>query len=116
MHILMKLKRTDEVKGRTVARGNTQRRFIENEDASSPIVATESVIITSIVDVIEERQTAVIDVPNAFIQTYVKDENKRANIRICGLLVDILVRIAPDVYSPYVTQNKRVRRFCWSNA
>jgi len=33
------------------------------------MVATESVPLTCIVDVEEERDVAVIDIPNAFIQT-----------------------------------------------
>ena len=106
-HIFLTQKRTGEIKGRTVAGGNKQRNYIEKEDASSPTVATESVILTSIVDAVEERETAVIDIPNAFIQTVVKDEKKRVIIRIRGMLVDILVKIAPDVYGDYVTTNKR---------
>jgi len=110
LHILMKLKQTSKVKGRTVAGGNKQRGFIDKEDASSPTVATESVITTSIVDAVEEHQTAVIDVPNAFIQTYVEDKSKRVIIRIRGMLVDMLVKTALDVYSPFVTENKKGER------
>ena len=106
-HIFMKLKRTGEIKGRTVAGGNKQRGFVEKEDASSPTVATKSVILTSMVDAIEERQTAVIDVPNAFIQTYVEDKSKHVIIRIRGLLAEMLVKIAPDVYGPFITIDKK---------
>jgi hypothetical protein len=49
---------------------------------------------------------AVIDIPNAFIQTQVEDEGDMAIIKIRGVLVDILVQIAPDVYKPYVTTDK----------
>jgi hypothetical protein len=81
-HIFMKQKRTGEIKGRTVAGGNKQRGCIDKEESSSPTVATESVLLTSIVDAIEERCTAIIDVPNAFIQTVVEDKSKRVIIRI----------------------------------
>ena len=106
-HIFLTEKRTGEIKGRTVAGGNKQRNYIEKEDASSPTVATESVIITSVVDAKENRHTAVIDVPNAFIQTVVNDKGRRVIIRIRGMLVDILVKIAPDIYEPYVTTDKK---------
>lgn len=59
------------------------------------------------IDAIEERETAVIDVPNAFIQTKVEDKKKRVIIRIRGMLVDMLTKIAPEVYEPYVTTDKR---------
>lgn len=106
-HIFLKQKRTGEIKGRTVAGGNKQRGFIDKEESSSPTVATESVILTSVVDALEERRTTVIDVPNAFIQTVVKDKNKRVIICIRGMLVNILVKIAPEVYANYVTVDKR---------
>jgi hypothetical protein len=70
-------------------------------------VATESVIITSVIDAKENRHKAVIDVPNAFIQTIVKEKGRRVIIRIRGMLVDILVKIAPEVYLPYVTTDKK---------
>ena len=46
----------------------------------------------------EGRDVAVIDIPNAFIQTRVEDEKEMAIIKIRGILVDILVDLAPDVY------------------
>jgi hypothetical protein len=106
-HIFLTEKRTGEIKGRTVAGGNKQRGYIEKEDASSPTVATESVILTSVVDAKEERETAVLDIPNAFIQTVVKDKKRRVIIRIRGMLVDILVKLAPEVYEPFVTLDKK---------
>jgi hypothetical protein len=35
------------------------------------------------------------------------DEEKRFIVHIFGMLVDILVKIAPDVYKDYVTVNKK---------
>ena len=87
-HIFMKLKQSGEIKGRTVAGGNKQRGL-------------------SVIDAEENRQTAVVDVPNAFIQTVVTDEKKRVIIRIRGMLVDILVKIAPDIYQDYVTTDRK---------
>lgn len=45
------------------------------------------------------------DVPNAFIQTEmprVKDGEDRIIMEITGMLVDMIVKIAPEVYGPYV--------------
>ena len=87
--------------------GNKQHDYISKEDASSPTVATEAVLLSCIIDVEEERDVAVIDIPNAFIQTQVEDEKDMAFINICGVLVDILVEIAPDVYKSHVTTDKK---------
>ena len=48
-----------------------------------------------------------IDIPNAFIQTRVEDEKYMAIIKIRGILVDILVELAPDVYREFVTTAKK---------
>ena len=48
-----------------------------------------------------------IDIPNAFIQTRVEDEKDMAIIKIRGILVDILVDLAPDVYREFVTTDKK---------
>ena len=68
-HMFLKEKRDGKIKGRTVAGGNKQRDYISKEDASSPTVTTESVLLSCIIDAEEERDVAVIDIPNAFIQT-----------------------------------------------
>jgi hypothetical protein len=106
-HMFLKEKRTGEIKGRTVAGGNKQRDFISKEDASSPTVATEAVLLTCIVDAEEERDIAVVDIPNAFIQTKIKNKKDMAIIKIRGVLVDFLLEIAPEFYGPYITKDKK---------
>jgi hypothetical protein len=107
-HLFLKEKRSGEIKGRTVAGGNKQQRdFISKEDASSPTVSTEAVLLTAVIAAEEGRDVAVVDIPNAFIQTRIEDEADMAIIRIRGVLVDMLVDIAPDVYKPYVTVDKK---------
>jgi hypothetical protein len=54
-HLFLKQKRDGKIKGRTVSGGNRQRDYISKEDASSPTVATESVLLACIIDAKEER-------------------------------------------------------------
>jgi hypothetical protein len=49
----------------------------------------------------------VVDIPNAFVQTRVENKKDMAFIKISGVLVDILVEIAPDVYKSYVSGDKK---------
>jgi hypothetical protein len=67
--MFLKQKRDGKIKGRTMARGNNQREYISKEDASLPTVATESVLLSCIIDAEEEWGVAAVDIPNAFIQT-----------------------------------------------
>jgi hypothetical protein len=98
--MFLKEKQTGEIKGRTVAGGNKQHDFISKGEASSPTVATEAVLLTCIIDADEGRDVTFIDIPNAFIQTRVEDEEDMDIIKIRGILVDMLLDIAPDVYKP----------------
>jgi hypothetical protein len=49
-HMFLKQKRDRKIIGRTVASGNKQRDYISKEDASSPTVATESFMLSCIID------------------------------------------------------------------
>jgi hypothetical protein len=55
----------------------------------------------------EGRDVAVVNIPNPFLQTRVENEKDMAFIKIRGVLVDILVEIAPDVYTSYVSRDKK---------
>ena len=48
--MFLKLKRDGKIKGQTVAGGNIQRNFISKEEASSPTVATEAVLLSCVID------------------------------------------------------------------
>jgi hypothetical protein len=100
-------KRTGEPKTRLVRGGNKQRDYLTKEDSSLLTVATESVLLTLIVDDDEKRDVAIVDISNAFIQTLVEDKKDWVIIRICGVLVDWLTKIAPEVYTQYVSVDKK---------
>jgi hypothetical protein len=106
-HIFLKQKRDGNIKGRTVSGINKQCDYISKKDASSPTVATEAVLLACIIDAKEGRDVAVVDIPKAFVQTHVENEKDMASIKICGVLVDIMVEIAPDVYKSYVSRDKK---------
>ena len=64
-----KEKRYGSIKGRAVDGGNKHNDYIFKEDASSPTVATDAVMLSCIIDAEEEMDFAVINIPNTFIQT-----------------------------------------------
>ena len=92
-----------------VINGAQQHGHVTKEEASSPTAYTESMILTSIVNVKEGQDVATVDIHNEFSQTVVTDTQKDYWViaRLRGKLVEILVDIAPDVYGPYVHKNKK---------
>jgi hypothetical protein len=106
-HMFIGQKRTGETKVRMVAGGNTQRGHVTKEESSFPTVSTKAVLLTSIVVAREGRDVAVVDIPNAFIQTKVDDAKDCVIICITGVIVDWLVKVAPKVYASYVATNSK---------
>jgi hypothetical protein len=105
--MFLKQKWDEKIKGRTVAGGNKQCDYISKDDASSPTVAMGSVLLSCIIDAEEEWYVIIVDIPNTFVQTRVENEKDMAFNKIRGILVDILVKIAPDVYKYYVSKDKK---------
>ena len=101
--MFLKHKRDGKLHGRTCADGSTQRGKYEKEDAASPTVAVESVIITSVVDAKEGRDVAIVDIPSAYLHADMDDE---VHMRLTGKLAELLVATAPEMYREYVTYGK----------
>ena len=97
-------KRDGRIKARACANGSTQRDYIDRDDAASPTAATDSILITGVIDAIQGRDVMTADIPNAFVQTNI-DEKKvghRVIMKIRGPLVDLLLELDAATYAPYV--------------
>ena len=79
-HLFLEEKRNLEKKGRMVAGGNKQRHHTPKQEASSPTSHTEAVFSTATIEALEERDVAIIDLPNAFCQTDVVKDDKPVKI------------------------------------
>jgi hypothetical protein len=96
-------------KGRMVFSGNKEHGFISKEEASLPTACTEPILLIAVADAKEGRDVVTVNIPNAFVQTVISDAEKdyHVMVQLCGVIVDILCDIAPEVYSKYVTRNKK---------
>ena len=106
-HMFLKLRIYGNIKVQAVTGVNKQRYFISKEEASSTTVGTKAVLIYCVTDAQEHQYVTTIDIPNAFIQNRVKKIEDMATIILRGELVDVLVEIAPDIYGPYVSTDKK---------
>lgn len=99
--MFLKQKRCGRIKGHGCADGRKQRLWKNKEDTSSPTVRTESVFLTAIVDATERRQVLTCDIPGAFMQA---DIDELIHVKFEEELADLLVKVDPDLYSPFVIQ------------
>ena len=101
--MFLKQKRNGTIKGRGCADGRRQRVFTAKEEASSPTVATESVFLSCTVDAMERRDVGIVDIPNAFLQGEM-DEDDVVYMRLDGTLADLLVKLDPARYELHARQ------------
>ena len=100
-------KRDGTKKGRIVFNGKPTREWLSREESASPTASLEGIMITGVIDAYEKRDIMTADVPNAFIQAELDRTGKeRIIMKITGVLVDILVKMAPDMYSGYVVMER----------
>ena len=106
-HLFLKQKCDDSIKGRMVADGSKQCTSIMKEDATSPTVALESVLLMAMIDAAEGRDVTTIDIPNAFIQTRLDDDSNKVLMRLRSKLAELMVEVAPEIYSKYVSVDSK---------
>ena len=105
-------KRDGSVKGRMVANGKPTRDWHTREEAASPTASLESIFLTAAIDAKEGRDVMTADIPNAFIQASIpalKPGEDRVIMKLTGLLLDLLVEQAPQLYGPYVVMENGKR-------
>ena len=102
-------KRDGSVKGRMVYNGKPTRKWLSRDETASPTVALESTFLTGIIDAKEGRDIMTCDVPNACIQAKIptpEEGEDRIIMKITGVLADLMVKIAPDVYGGHIVYEK----------
>ena len=102
--MFLKEKMNGDVKGRACANGSKQRNYIAKEDAASPTVSTDAVLITAAIDAYEGRHVATVDLPSAFLHT---DTDEDVTMVLEGSLAELMVKVDPSLYRKYVTINSK---------
>jgi hypothetical protein len=104
-------KKSGTIKARHCANGSKQREWINSDEAASPTVMTESVMLTATVEAKERRDVATFDIPNAFIQTHVDEKDNQGDriiMKIRGAMVDMLIEVDPS-YEEFVVEERGQR-------
>ena len=66
--IFLKMKRYGRVKGKICADVRSQRANTHKDDIRLTTVATDSLMISCLIDAMERRAVATVDIPGAFLQ------------------------------------------------
>ena len=101
--MFLKMKRSGKIKGRGCTDGRKQRVYKTKEETSSPTISTEALFLTCIVDAMEGRDVATLDIPGAFMQA---DMDELVHLRIEGEIARLLIRV-DEKYKDMVTYENR---------
>jgi hypothetical protein len=76
----------------------------KKEHSASPMVATDSILISATIDAHKERDIATINFPGAFLKAY---NNKDTIMLQKGCLAKLLVQVDPHLYCKYIIHSKK---------
>jgi len=96
---LIKEKRDESLKGRSCADGSTQRNKYPKEQTASPTVSNDALMLSIMVDSLEERDVATADVVGAYL---LADMDEYTLLKLSGEAVDILCKVNSR-YEQFVT-------------
>ena len=99
---LIKEKRDGVLKGRTVADGRAQRSLFEKSQTASPTVATDTLLLTILIDAHENRDVGTADVAGAYLKALMDDF---VLMKFTGDSVNILCKINPGHIKNVVLEN-----------
>jgi len=109
---LIKFKRNGTVKGRACADGRKQRLYISKDEATSPAVQLESILMSLMIDAVDKRDVATCDIVGAYLFATM---DEFILIRLTGESVDIMCDTNPD-YRDYVIISTIGKGLIWMYA
>ena len=102
----LKEKRDGRIKGRGCADGRPQRLYTSRIETSSPTASLVGLMLTCMIDAFENRDVATIDIPGAFLQTKMPDDEEDVHVILDGRMAELLAKISPDTYQKYVYRRR----------
>jgi hypothetical protein len=85
--MFLKEKRCGTIKGRGCTDGRPQRDCMSKQETSSPTVLTKALILSWVIDAIEERDVATCDIPGAFMQS---DMKGKVVMKLEGVMAQVI--------------------------
>ena len=101
--MFLKRKRCGKIKGRGYADSRKQRAYSTKEESTTPMVSTEAVFLTTVIDAMEDRSVVVLDVLGAFMQAEI---DELVHVHFTGAMVNMLLQIDHEMYKDYVMTEK----------
>ena len=88
------------------ANGSKQRTYegYNKNNTALPMTTTESVFITRVIDALENRAVAILDLPGAFLHA---NNNEEIVMALEGPLAEMMAMVDPKLYRKHITTNSK---------
>ena len=100
----LKQKRCGRIKARGCADGRKQRVYKGKDETSSPMVSTEALFLSCIIDAQEGRQVATMDIPGVFMHS---EMDEVLHLRLDGPMAELLCKVDETKYREYMCYEKK---------
>lgn len=97
--MFLKKKHCGTIKGQGCADGRPQRVYISKEETSAPTVLTEALILSCIIDTVENREVTVCNIPGAFMHA---DMEREVHVKLEGKMAEMMYELNPAQYKKAV--------------
>ena len=94
------------IEGQGCADSQKQWMWTAKDDATLPTIATESILLTSVIESKEHWYIITANIVGAFMQG---DQEEIVHMHLDHVLVDMLVKCDPECYAKYVTEENGKR-------
>ena len=101
------------MKGRGCADGRPQREYITKEESSLPTVSLYALMGSYLMDAIDDRKVITVDIPGAFLQRDLPQDEHPGYIIFEGIMVDLICEIDPSYYDKIIWSKDRKTKFSY---
>jgi len=81
--------------------------YTNKEDASSPTVSIEAMVLSCAINAKENRYVVVSDIPGAFLHA---DMEENVHMLLQGTVAEMIVKLDPSMYKKHIWYNKGANR------
>ena len=107
--MFLKEKRDGSIKARGCADGRPQRIYTNKEDASSPTISIEAMVLSCAIDAKENRYIVVSDIPGSFLHA---DMEESVHMLLEGTVAEMIEKLDPSTYKNTYGITRRANRCC----
>ena len=102
-------KRCGTEKAQECTNGPKKRKYIKKEDATSPMVCLYLIFITRVIEEMENRDVAIIDIAGAFLHAGLEGGDQVLMV-MEGRLAEFMAITEPKIYRKYISTHQKGKK------